>query len=121
MNLSINPILRNVLIVLALAAVVDFAPGGGTGATVAIQAASLLFLAAAAWIGTRLYREHRVALYSLGDRRRAILYVAAGTVTVVLTASSRLFAHGPTAVVGILLIALCAYAVFTVLWSARRY
>ncbi len=42
--------LRNVAIVLALAALVALIPGGGTGANVAIQAVSLAFLASIAWV-----------------------------------------------------------------------
>jgi low temperature requirement protein LtrA len=113
--------LRNIAIVLALAAVVDLVPGGGAGANVALAALALAFLAIAAWIGSRLYREHRVALYSLGDRRRAILYVALGTIVVVLTASSRMMTSGPGTVAWIVLLALSVYAVFAVVWSARQY
>jgi hypothetical protein len=113
--------IRNVAIVLALAALVDLAPGGGTGADVVLQAASLAFLAAAAWIGSRLYREHRVALYSLGDRRRVILYVAIAGIVVLLAASSRLMSTGPGTVIWVVALALCIYAVFAVVWSARQY
>jgi type IV secretory pathway TrbD component len=113
--------LRNVAIVLALAGIVDVVPGGGTGADVALQFVSLAFLAAAAWIGSRLYREHRVALYSLGDRRRLVLYVALGAATVLISASGRMMASGPGTVVWIVALALCVYAVFAVIWSARQY
>jgi hypothetical protein len=109
------------LIVLAIAGIVDVVPGGGTGANVAGQVVSLGFLAAAAWIGSRLYREHRVALYALGDRRRAILYVAVGAAIVLISASSRLMATGPGTVAWIVVLALCVYAVFAVVWSARQY
>ena len=77
--------LRNVAIVLALAAVVDLAPGGGTGASVVSQAASLLFLASLGWFASIMYRQHRLTLYSLGDTRRAILYISIGVVAVTLT------------------------------------
>ena len=63
---------RNVLIVLAIAALVVLVPGGGRGANVAIQAVSLVFLASFVWVGFILYRQHRSTLYELGDRRRAI-------------------------------------------------
>jgi hypothetical protein len=112
--------LRNVAIVLALAGIVDVVPGGGTGANVALQFVSLAFLAAAAWIGSRLYREHRVALYSLGDRRRMVLYLAVGAATVLISASGRMMATGPGTVIWIVALALCVYAVFAVIWSARQ-
>ena len=34
------------------------------------------------------YREHRNSLYSLGDRRRALLYGAVGVIAVTLTATT---------------------------------
>src|ERR1700680_1662079 len=90
---------RNIAIVLVIAALVVLLPGGGTGATVALQAASLAFLASLAWIASRLYREHRVSLYSLGDSRRATLYGAVAVATLTLTATSRLWHTGTGEVV----------------------
>jgi hypothetical protein len=121
MKLHINPNVRNVAIILLIALLVDLLPGGGTGANVLLQAASLAFLGSLAWVASRLYREHRVALYSLGDARRAILYVAVATAAVTLTASPRLTRTGAGTIVYIALIAGCVYAVFQVIWSARRY
>ncbi len=112
---------RNILIVLAIAALVAIVPGGGTAAAVAGQAAGLVFLALIAWLGTIQYRQHRSTLYGLGDRRRAILYVAAGVAMLTLTATSRLWATGLGSVVWLALIAGAAYAVFAVFWAARKY
>jgi surface polysaccharide O-acyltransferase-like enzyme len=112
---------RNILIVLTIAALVVLIPGGGTGANVAIQAVSLTFLASAAWVASLMYREHRVALYSLGDVRRAILYVAVGVAALTLTATSRLWHTGAGEVAWIALLVASAYTVFSVIWSARRY
>jgi hypothetical protein len=121
MKLNLNPNVRNVAIIFILAALVVLIPGGGTGANVTLQAASLAFLASISWVAFRLYREHRVALYSLGDSRRAILYVAVGVAAVVFTASHRMFATGAGSIAWIALIGGCAYAVFAVIWSARKY
>jgi hypothetical protein len=121
MKLNINPNVRNVAIILIIAALVVVLPGGGTGANVVLQAASLAFLATFAWVAFRLYREHRIALYSLGDSRRLILYVAVGAAAVVFTASHRMFATGAGTIAWIALIGACAYAVFAVVWAARKY
>jgi len=120
-RININPNVRNVAIVLIMALLVVLLPGGGTGANVALQAASLAFLATLAWVAFRLYREHRVALYSLGDSRRLILYAAVGVAAVVFTAGHRMFATGAGTIAWIALIGGCAYAVFAVIWSARKY
>ena len=112
---------RNIAIVLLLAALVDVVPGGGAGAQTLIQLISLAFLGAIAWVASRLYREHRMSLYGLGDRRRAIVYVAAGVATLTFTASGRLFHTGLGSVAWLLLLAGCAFAVFRVFRSAREY
>ncbi len=113
--------LRNVVIVLALAAVVAIAPGGGTAAGVIIQAVSLAFLAALAWVGSLMYREHRTALYSLGDRRRAALYLAAGVLAVTLSATARLWRTSGGSVAWLALVGGAVYVGVTVIWAARRY
>jgi hypothetical protein len=116
-----NTVVRNVLIVLAIAAVVAFVQGGHTAANVAIQAVTLAFLGTLVWFAALTYRERRASLYSLGDRRRALLYVALGVATLTLTATSRLWASGAGSVAWLLLLGGSAYAVFTVLWFARKY
>ena len=116
-----NKNVRNVVIVLAIAALVVLLPGGGSGARVAIQAVSLGFLGSLAWIASRLYREHRVALYSLGDGRRATLYGAIAVATLTLTATSRLWQTGTGELVWFALLGGSAYAAFAVVWSARKY
>ena|SRR5947209_19000172 len=112
---------RNIAIIAAVAALVVLVPGGGTGAHVALQAASLIFLAVIGWFGMVMYRQNRVALYSLGDRRRAILYLAVGVAVLTLTATARLWATGAGSVAWLLLMGAAIYAVVGVLLSARRY
>jgi len=112
---------RNIVIVLAIAAVVDIVPGGGTGANVVVQAISLTFLGALTWVVSLMYREHRNALYSLGDRRRAILYTAGGVLAVTLTATHRMWGSPLGSVAWLVLIAGALYAGVQVFVSARRY
>jgi hypothetical protein len=112
---------RNIVIVLALAAIVDIVPGGGTGANVVIQVIWLTFLGAFAWVIAVMYREHRNALYSLGDRRRTILYTAGGVLAVTLTATNRMWNSPLGSVAWLVLIAGALYAGVQVFVSARRY
>jgi DNA-binding FadR family transcriptional regulator len=112
---------RNVLIVLVIAALVVAIPGGGTGATVALQAASLAFLASLGWFASLMYRQHRIALYSLGDGRRAVLYAAAAVATLTLTGTSRLLATSASTIVWCVLLIGAAYSAFAVIWAARKY
>ncbi len=89
--MAINQNVRNVVIVLAIAAVVAFVPGAANGTGILIQAISMAFLAALAWVGAVLYRQNRTTLYSLGDGRRAALYAALAVLAVTLTATPRLW------------------------------
>ncbi|MGI8430219.1 MAG: hypothetical protein ACR2OB_13180 [Solirubrobacteraceae bacterium] len=118
MRISAN--LRNAVIVLAIAALVVLVPGGGTGAGVAVQAVSLAFLAALGWYASLMYRQHRVELYALGDRRRAALYASVAVAALTLTATSRLWHTGAGSIAWLVLIAAAVYGVFAVVWSARR-
>jgi hypothetical protein len=116
-----NATARNVLIVLVVAAVVAIAPGGGTGANVVVQAVSLIFLASIVWVASIMYRQYRTELYSLGDGRRAALYVAVGVAAVTLTATSRLWSSSAGSVAWLLLMAAAIYTAFAVVWAARKY
>lgn len=113
--------IRNVVIILAVAAAIYLIPNGGRGANVAGQAVWLIFLATLVWFAVIMYRQHRVALYSLGDRRRAILYGAVAVITLTMTATSRLWKTGAGSVAWLVLIAAAAYAIIAIVWSARRY
>ena len=115
-----NKTVRNILIVLVIAALVALVKGGETAAKVGIQAVTLVFLGTIVWFLALTYRERRVSLYGLGDGRRALLYIALGVATLTLTATSRLLGSGAGSVAWLLL-AGSAYAVFAVLWSARKY
>lgn len=119
--MTINKNVRNVAIVCVIAALVVFLPGGGKGANVAIQAVSLAFLASIAWVASLMYREHRVALYALGDSRRAILYAAVGVAALTLTATRRMWATAGGEIVWFVLIGGCIYAVVAIVVAARRY
>jgi TRAP-type C4-dicarboxylate transport system permease small subunit len=119
--MTINKNIRNIAIVLALAVIVDFVRGGQAAASTVLQALSLAFLALMAWIGSRLYREHRTELDSLGTKNRAILYIAIGVAAVTLTASPRLEATAGGSVALIVLLAGCVYAVFQVARAYRQY
>ena len=112
---------RNIAIILILAALVAIVPGGGTAANVLLQAASLLFLAVLCWFASIMYRQHRPSLYSLGDRRRAILYVAGGVATLTLSATPRLWNTSAGSVAWLILIGACMYAAVAIVWAARRY
>jgi hypothetical protein len=112
---------RNVIIILALAAVIAIVPGGGTASNVVLQAIWLVFLAAMIWVASIMYRERRTDLYGLGDRRRGALYAAVATLAVTLTATHRLWASAAGSIAWLVLVGGAVYVGGTVLWSARQY
>jgi hypothetical protein len=117
----VSSTVRNVLVILALAAVVMLVPGGGNASAAILQLLVIAMLSAIAWFGVRLYREHRTDIYSLGDRNRGILYASAGLVALTVTATDRLWATGPGTVVWIALVALACYGVYYVFRVSREY
>jgi hypothetical protein len=119
--MTINKNVRNVAIVCVIAALVVLLPGGGKGANVAIQAVSLAFLASIAWVASLMYREHRIAIYALGDSRRAILYAALGVAALTLTATHRMWASAGGEIAWFVLMGACVYAVVATVLAARRY
>ena len=119
--MSINSNVRNVAIILAIAALVAFVPGAGHGTGILIQVISLVFLASVAWVGSILYRQNRSLLYSLGDRRRAALYGAVVVLAVTLTATPRLWLTAAGSVAWLVLIGVGVYVGCAVIWSARKY
>jgi hypothetical protein len=67
---------RNVAIVLLIAAAVYFLPSGGKAANTFEAVLYIGLGVAIGYIGLRVYRENRVAIHSLGDRYRGMLYGA---------------------------------------------
>jgi hypothetical protein len=113
--------LRNVAIVLVLAALVVLIPGGGAGASVAINAVGLAFLGTLGWFASIMYRQHRAELYALGDTRRATVYVAIGVIALTLTATQRMWRTGSGEIAWFVLIIAAAYSLVSVVIAARRY
>ena len=91
--------LRNIGIVLVLAVAVYALPGGGTAAGV-IQALLGVAFAVGVWLVLmRLYREHRLTIYGLGDRFRGILYASLAALLFAGAASGRAGWFGSPALV----------------------
>ena len=116
-----NATVRNVAIVLVLAAAVAFIPGGGTTAALVGAILSTLILVSLVFFAARFYREHRTELDGLGDRWRGLLYGAIGAVVLGLAALPRLSNDsGGTLIVAVLLGG-AAYAFYAVWRHYREY
>ncbi len=120
-NMSISKNVRNVAIIILLAALIYASHAADVAYSFITQLISLAFLAAFAWIASRQYREHRVTLHSLGTRNRTLLYGAIGVVALTLSATSRLWATGLGTIAWLVLLAGSGYAGYVVFSSAREY
>ena len=113
-------VVRNVAIVAAIAAAVQFLPGGGQVANAFAAALWVVFAAGLGYLGYRLYRERRVDLYGLG-RYRVALYGALAVGYAALAARVRMWETGIGELAWFVLIGLCAWALLSVYRYSRSY
>ncbi|MEA2254736.1 MAG: hypothetical protein QOG35_781 [Solirubrobacteraceae bacterium] len=112
---------RNVAILLLLAALVAFLPGGGVAAAVIGGVLSTLILASFVFLGVRYYREHRVDLVSLGDRWRALLYGSIGAIVFALAARLQLWQTSAGTLLWAAVMGAAAYSLYLVWRHSRTY
>ena len=109
-----------VVALVALAIVV--LPGGGSALDAAVTLLTILFFAAIAFLGYRLFREHRFELDTLESGQRLVLYASIGLALVTFTATNRLYDIGGAGIlIWLALLALCSYGIFWVWTKYRRY
>ena len=113
--------MRNIAIILVLAAGVYFIPGGGDAAALVGAMFSTAILAAFVMLAARFYRERRMDLVGLGDRWRAILYGALGAIVLAMAARGRLIDTGAGTLAWLVVVAGGAYAVYRVWRHYREY
>ena len=81
---------RNVGILLAIAALIAFLPGGGNVASVASRTLSLAFIAVVVFAVAWAYRNKRIDIEPLTPALRALLYSSIGLFVLTFAAWSRL-------------------------------
>jgi hypothetical protein len=112
---------RNVAIVVLLAAAVYLLPGGGRAASTFEAILLVGFGVGFGYFGVHLYRENRIAVYSLGDRHRAFLYGGLVLIAFIVLAQKRMWQTGLGEIVWFALIALAGYALLNVYRHWRSY
>jgi len=112
---------RNVAIILVIAAGVYFVPGGSRATNILESVLWVAFGVALGYLGLRLYREHHVALFGLGDRHRGLLYGAIGVAVFAVEARTRMWQTGIGELAWFVLIALVVYALMEVYRHSRAY
>ena len=112
---------RNILIILALAAVVQFAPGGGDSAALVNAVLLTLLNVIFVYFGVRFYRERRTDILTLDDRWRAIFYGALGVIILAMAARPRLVTTGGGVILWLVAVAGSAYALYRAWRHHREY
>jgi hypothetical protein len=113
--------LRNVAIVVAIAAAVYFIPGGGPAKRTLEAALWCAFGIGIAYLGLRLYREHRFSLHGLGDRHRGLLYGAVALGVFEYAARWRMWQTGLGELLWFVLAGFVVYAALEVFRHSRTY
>src|SRR4051794_28494319 len=113
--------MRNIAIVLALAAIVYFVPGGGDAAALVAALLSTAILAAFVLLAVRFYRERRMDIMGLGDRWRATLYGALGAIVLAMAARPRLIETGGGTIAWLFAVSASGYALYRVFRHYREY
>ncbi|HWH93597.1 MAG TPA: hypothetical protein VNT03_07030 [Baekduia sp.] len=116
-----NKTLRNVLIVVAVAAAVAFLPGGGQTAGAISALLGIGITVIFVLLGIRFYRENRVAIFSLGDRHRGLLYGALGAIVLALAGRAKLLDTGLGSLVFVALLVGAVAALYAVWQHHRAY
>lgn len=112
---------RNVAIVALIAAAVYLLPSGGQVAHTFEALLYIGFGVAIGYIGLRFYREHRVALHSLGDSYRGLLYGSIALAVFLWMSYSRMWSTGLGELLWLVLAAGVAYGVFVLFRRWRAY
>lgn len=113
---------RNIAIIVLLAVALWQVPGGGTAGDTVANALSIILLGGLAFFAARMYMEHRMTLFSLGDRNRGILYGSVGLAILAVAATSKLWDEGGAGIlVWFAMIGLAIYGAYAVYLASRAY
>jgi hypothetical protein len=113
--------LRNIAVILGLAALVAFVPGGSDTASLIGALLSTAILACFVMLAARFYRENRMDIVGLGDRWRAIFYGAIGVIVLAMAARPRLIESGGGTLLWLVAVAGSGYALYRVWRQYREY
>jgi hypothetical protein len=97
-------------------------PGGGDALSVVLALLSIVFLAAIAFLGYRLYRQYHFDLDALEPNVRLALYGSIALAVLTVVGSNRLFDVGGVGIIAwFALLALCSYGLYWVWTQYRSY
>jgi hypothetical protein len=112
---------RNFAIVALIAAALAFLPGGSPTLGVVLSLLGIAFFTAIAFLGYRLYQEHRFTLDSFETPERLVFYGSIALAFLALVGWLGRAAGGVGIVVCIVLLALASCGVYWSVTHSRRY
>jgi hypothetical protein len=110
-----------ITVILAIAAGVQFIPGGQNTLEAFWAALLSAFGVGIFLVCVMQYREHRVSIYSLGDARRALLYGTIAALVVTVAAKDRMWETGLGEFFWFAIVGLSIYTFVALYRYARRY
>jgi hypothetical protein len=113
--------LRNIGIILLLALAVFALPGGGLGAGIVRALIGIAFSVAIWFFLMRMYREHRMTIFALGDRYRAVFYGSAAAVLFAGAAANRWWDSGGLTVLWLVIVGLAIFGFVATYRHWREY
>ena len=113
--------LRNIGIILLLAVAVFALPGGGTGAAIVSALIGIAFSVAIWFFLMRMYREHRMTIFALGDRYRAIFYGSLAGLLFAGASAARWWDSGGLTVLWFVVVGLAIYGLVATYRHWRAY
>jgi len=112
---------RNIAIVLLLALVVAFGPGGGNGADTVLTALTMGFFVAIAAVAFQFARQNELTLATLSDGRRAVLFGALGLIALLIAGTDEFFGSGGGTLAWIVLLGASVAAIWRIWVEASTY
>jgi len=106
-------------IVALVALALTVLPGGGTVTDTVLTALSMGFLATLGWFAYRTHRDNGLAIMSLTDGWRAVLYGSLGLVALLIAGADEMFDSGGGTLLWIAGIALAVFGLVSVVREAR--
>ena len=113
--------IRNVAIIMALALIVDVAPGGGAAADTVLTLLIMTFMAVIAWFVFRLYRDQELTIAGLTDAQRAGLFGSVGAIALLIVGFDELTSFAGGLLLWIALMAGAVAAIVLIWRSAATY
>ncbi len=111
--------LRNIAIILVLAALLALAPGGGNVAEAIYAAISVTFLALIGFAAYQFYRQNSFAYDALEERMRAVFVIALGVIVLMIAAADELTRTGAGLLVWLALLGLSIFGLVRVVAESR--